>query len=166
MPMDTQNGTVPTAEVIAVAREFVIEAYEGPSPQGSWFTSASADAGLFGTIADLPAELASRPGRPGGPSIAAHVEHLRWTLELVNATIRGAPWQPDWSASWSLSTVDEPAWRALRSELRREFSALREALEGGPDVSDPMVLRGMLALAPHAAYHLGAIRLMALQVAS
>ena len=164
--MHTPNDAVPTAEVMAVAREFVIEAYEGPSPQGSWFTSPGADAGLFGTIADLTAERASRPSRPGGPSIAAHVEHLRWTLELVNATIRGAPWQPDWGASWSLSAVDEPAWQALRSQLQREFAELRQALDGSPDASDPMVLRGILALAPHAAYHLGAIRLLALQVAS
>jgi len=164
--MPTPNHTVAMSEVIAIAREFVVEAYEGPTPQGSWFTTASADAGLFRTIADLSADVASRPGRPGGPSIAAHVEHLRWTLERVNATIRGATWQPDWQASWSLTSVDEPAWQVLRSEIQREFADLRQALESNPDASDPMMLRGMLALAPHAAYHLGAIRLLALQAAT
>ena len=164
--MTTPNRTVPTSEVITIARDLVVEAYEGPTPQGSWFTTASADAGLFRTIAELTADLASRPGRPGGPSIAAHVEHLRWTLELVNATIRGTPWQPDWNASWSLSSVDEPAWQTLRSEIQREFADLRQALESDPDVSDPMMLRGLLALAPHAAYHLGVIRLLVMQAAS
>ena len=164
--MSTPNRTVPMSEVTTIARELVVEAYEGPQPHGSWFTSTSTDAGLFGTIAGLTAEVASRPSRPGGPSIAAHVEHLRWTLELVNATTRGAPWQPDWSASWSVSSVDEGAWQTLVSEVVREFAELRSVLESDPDVSDPMMLRGVLALAPHAAYHLGAIRVLAKQMAS
>lgn len=164
--MSTPNRTIPMSEVTTIARELVVEAYEGPQPHGSWFTSTSTDTGLFGTVAGLTAETASRPSRPGGPSIAAHVEHLRWTLELVNATIRGAPWQPDWSASWSVGSVDEAAWQTLRSEVVREFTELRSGLESDPDVSDPMMLRGVLALAPHAAYHLGAIRVLAKQMAS
>lgn len=164
--MCTPNHTIPMADVIAIARELATEAYEGPQPQGSWFTSAGADAGLLGTLADLDAVAASQPGRPGGPSIAAHVEHLRWSLANVNATIRGAEWQPDWSASWSVVSVDESAWKALRKEIEREFADLRSALESEPDVRDPMMLRGVLALAPHAAYHLGAIRVLVKQFAA
>lgn len=164
--MTTSNRTVPMSEVIAIARELVAEAYEGPQPHGSWFTSNAADAGLFATLAGLTADAASRPGRPGGPSIAAHVEHLRWSLANVNATIRGEAWNPDWSASWSVATVDEAAWGTLRADVARAFAELRAALEGDPDLSDPMMLRGVLALAPHAAYHLGAIRVQAKQFAA
>jgi hypothetical protein len=149
------------SEVIAIAQELVVEAYEGPQPHGSWFTSSGADAGLFGTLAQLDAEAASRPSRSGGPSIAGHVEHLRWSLANVNATIGGAAWNPDWSASWSVESVDDAAWQTLRADVAREFGALRAALEGDPDLSDPMMLRGVVALAPHAAYHLGAIRVLA-----
>lgn len=164
--MNTSNRTIPMSEVIAIARELVTEAYEGPPPHGSWFTSAGADAGLFATLAGLAADVASRPGRPGGPSIAAHVEHLRWSLANVNATIRGAAWNPDWSASWSVTTVDEAAWRTLRADVASEFAELRAALEAEPDLSDPMMLRGVVALAPHAAYHLGSIRVLAKQFAA
>lgn len=164
--MSTSNRTVPISEVIAIARELVTEAYEGPQPHGSWFTGANAEAGFFGTLAGLTADAASRPSRPGGPSIAAHVEHLRWSLANVNATIRGAAWQPDWSASWSVGSVDEHAWRTLRAEVAREFAELRSTLESDPDMSDPLMLRGVLAIAPHAAYHLGAIRVVAKQIAS
>jgi len=164
--MTTSNRTVPMSEVIAIARELVAEAYEGPQPHGSWFTSSGADAGLFGTLAGLTADVVSRPGRPGGPSIAAHVEHLRWSLANVTATIGGAAWNPDWSASWSVATVDEAAWRTLRADVGRAFDELRVALEREPELSDPMMLRGVLALAPHAAYHLGAIRLLAKQFAA
>ena len=115
--MRDASETIPVADVITVARELFAEAYLGPAPQGSWFVSPRQGAGLFETVGRLTAQRASRPSRPGGPSIAAHVEHLRWTLERVNATV----------------------------------------------VSDPMLLRGLAALAPHAAYHLGAIRLLAAQ---
>jgi hypothetical protein len=161
--MSATSETIPVADVMAVARELFTEAYEGPTPQGSWFVSARQDAGLFDTVGRVTARRASRPSRPGGPSIAAHVEHLRWSLERVNATVAGAPWQPDWSESWSVSEVDDAAWDELRSALRREFDQLRATLEGTPDVSDPMILRGLVALAPHAAYHLGAVRLLAAQ---
>ena len=161
--MRATSETMPVADVITVARELFAEAYEGPAPQGSWFVSPRPDAGLFDTVARLSAQRASRPSRANGPSIAAHVEHLRWTLERVNATVAGAPWQPDWSESWSVSEVDDAAWDELRSALRREFDQLRAALGGALGVGDPMLLRGVLALAPHAAYHLGAIRLLAAQ---
>lgn len=158
--MTSSHRTLPMSEVIAIAREFVDEAYVGPQASGSWFTTPGPDAGLVGTLAGLTADVASRPSRPGGPTIAAHVEHLRWSLANVNATVRGAEWQPDWSPSWSVETVDEEAWNDLRAAIAHEFAEVRSALEGEPDLSDPMMLRGVLALAPHAAYHLGAIRLM------
>ena len=154
---------IPRRDVLAIARGFLVEAFDGAWPEGSWFVSPGPDAGVLGTLASVAAEHASRPARPGGPSIAAHAEHLRWYLALVNATLQGAPWQPDWSASWSLETVDEPAWEALQTALRREFETLRSTLEGPLDVRDPLQLRGILALAPHSAYHLGAIRQLALQ---
>lgn len=159
--MSTHERTMPTTEVIGLAREFFAEAYEGPQSHGSWFVTAAPDAGLFGTIAPLGADAASRPARPGGPSIAAHVEHLRWSLANVNATVRGAPWNADWSASWSVREVDEKAWAELRRAVRAEYDELHATLAAEPPIDDPTMLRGILALAPHAAYHLGAVRQIA-----
>jgi hypothetical protein len=158
------DGTMATRDVIGVARELFEEAYEGARESGSWFVTPAPDAGLFATIAPLDAERASRPSRPGGPTIASHVEHLRWTLAQVNATLRGEGWQPDWSASWTVREVDEAAWNDVRAELRREFDALRARLQELTRVEDPMQLRGILALAPHAAYHLGALRQIAASI--
>jgi hypothetical protein len=145
-------------DLLAIATELFTEAYEGAGPDGSWFVTSRPDTGVFGTIAALDAAAASQPLRPGGPSVAAHVEHLRWTLALVDATLRGQPWQPDWAASWSVETVDETAWRELTASLRRDFERLRGTLAGSPTIPDPMALRGVLALAAHGAYHLGSIR--------
>jgi hypothetical protein len=58
--MATPNRAIPMSEVMAIARELVSEAYLGPQPHGSWFISASPDAGLFGTLANLSADAASR----------------------------------------------------------------------------------------------------------
>lgn len=148
-------------ELIRIARELFTEAYEGPKPEGSWFTNVDPEAGVFGSIRPLSAGQASRTVTPGGPSIAAHIEHLRWSLAAVNQTLRGGAWQPDWAESWSVQTVDEQQWQDLQAGLRREYSQLLEALQRDPEVTDAMMLRGLFALAPHAAHHLGAIRQLA-----
>lgn len=64
------------------------------------------------------------------------------------------------------TTVDEAAWGTLRADVARAFAELRAALAGDPDLSDPIMLRGVLALASHAAYHLGAIRVLVKQFAA
>jgi hypothetical protein len=163
---DNPTGTMATRDVVAIARDLLAEAFEGAGPRGSWFVTARPDEGVFGTIRDLTAEEASRPARLGGPSVAAHVEHLRWWLALVNGTMHGEPWDPDWSASWSVSTVNGAAWRMLQADLRREFDAVMAVLASPPDELDPMMFRGVLAMAPHAAYHLGAIRQVVLKQAA
>jgi len=154
-------STLPQSDVIGIAREMFTEAYMGPAPEWSWFTNVEPKAGVLGTIEPLTAEQASRTVIPGGRSIAAHVEHLRWSLELVNRTIGGEPWQPDWSKRWLVQEVNDEQWRTLRANLRKAFDELNATLQQPRDLSEPMMLRGVFALAPHAAHHLGTIRTMA-----
>jgi hypothetical protein len=143
--------------------ELFSEAYTGPNHAYTWFIDNAPGSGLFGTLDALSAEEASRAG-PSGATIAAHVEHLRWSLALANAFTRGEEPKADWKASWTVRTVDAKAWERLRSELRQEYETLHAALERQEDFSDPQMLRGILALVPHAAYHLGAIRQLRLAV--
>jgi hypothetical protein len=147
-----------TLSAIDIARTFFREAYAGAEGGASWFVSAEPDQGVLGTLSRITAAQASRAPAPGARSIAAHAEHLRWSLAAVNDTLRGEPWNPDWSASWSVQEVSESDWDALRAGLEGEFQRALEALEEDRDWSDPMMLTGVCALAPHAAYHLGAIR--------
>lgn len=139
--------------------ELFSEAYTGPNHAYTWFIGNDPDSGLFGTLAPLSAEKASREG-PSGATIAAHTEHLRWSLALANAFARGEIPTGKWAESWSVREVDAEAWDDLRAALRREYDTLLEAMKQQEDFSDPQLLRGMLALIPHAAYHLGAIRQM------
>ena len=55
---------------------------------------------------------------------------------------------------WRLTKT---AWERLRSDLKKEFELLRENLQKQNDLSGDY-LTGVMALIPHAAYHLGTIR--------
>jgi hypothetical protein len=116
------------------------------------------DAGLLVSLDRLSAAAAS--ATQGGPSVAAHVDHLRYGLSLLNRWAKGTlpPKQEmDWTASWRRNVVSDTEWRNLRAELRREVGAWAETLRIARQVSD--VEAGWLAgSVVHLAYHMGAIR--------
>ena len=143
--------------------ELFSEAYTGPNHAYTWFIDNAPGSGLFGTLDALNAEEASHAG-PSGRTIAAHAEHLRWSLALANAFARNEEPQLDWKESWTVKWVDADAWERLKNDLRGEYETLYAALERQEDFSDRQLLTGIMALVPHAAYHLGAIRQLRLVV--
>lgn len=140
-----------------VLLELFAEAYTGPNGPNTWFIDNRPGSGLLGTLEGLSAEDASKESSSGS-TIAAHTEHLRWSLALTNAYVRGENPTPSWAESWTVKTVDAEAWDNLRADLRREYDAVLEALGRQENFSDPQMLTGIVALTPHAAYHLGAVR--------
>src|SRR5205085_1324573 len=96
---------------------------------------------------------------PGGASIAAHVDHLRYGLSLMNRWSTGEnPFQDaDWSASWRKTVVSEGEWQQLRSDLGAEASRWLDAVRK-PRQVDETELSGMIGSIAHLAYHMGAIR--------
>lgn len=143
--------------------DLLTEAYAGPpDPRATWFVDNAPDAGIFGILAGITAQEASTPVDSrgnAGSTIAAHAEHLRWSLANANATFRGEPWNPDWSESWRTIRTSPSEWDWLRDDLRRQFENLRDAIQAQEELSGE-VLNGVIALIPHAAYHLGTIRQM------
>ena len=139
------------------------EAYAGPpDPSSTWFIDNEPDSGILGIIAAVSAAEASRSVDSSGESgttIVANVEHLRWSLSMMNAAIRGEPFEGNWKESWQLLVAEDARWDALRDELRAEFEILRQGLQAQTDLPE-QYLTGVLALLPHAAYHLGTIRQM------
>jgi hypothetical protein len=129
-----------------------------PDPSGRTYVLNQGDAGLLASLDRLSAAAAS--ATQGGPSIAAHVDHLHYGLSLLNrwATGTSPPWPDmDWTASWRKNVVSDAEWRKLRDELRREADAWAEALRTPRKVSD--VEAGWMAgSVAHLAYHMGAIR--------
>ena len=136
------------------------EAYAGPSdPSSTWFIDNELDSGILGLIASVSATEASwstNCNQPG-TTIAGHIEHLRWSLANANGALQGKPYQGNWSESWNTLDADEGKWGQLRNDLRKEFDLLRENLQKQNELTGEY-LTGVMALIPHAAYHLGTIR--------
>jgi hypothetical protein len=117
------------------------------------------DVGLLAVLDRLSAASASAQPT-GGASIAAHVDHLRYGLSLLNTWAAGvaAPSQDaDWTASWKRNTVSESEWRTLRDELRREATSWMRAMDAPRQVSETEAAWIASSVA-HVAYHFGAIR--------
>jgi hypothetical protein len=119
------------------------------------------DRGLIASLDTLSADTAS--AQPGGrSSVAAHVEHLRYGLSLLNRFARGEdPWgDANWAESWTRQQVTDEQWKTLRSELAREARAWMEAMKRPPAWDEPGLASAVGSI-PHLAYHLGAIRQLA-----
>lgn len=134
------------------------EALDGASAKAAWFLNPG-DPGLLASLDRLTAEQASAVPPQGTAPIAAHVEHLRFGLELLNRSSSEAnPFEgADWSAAWRVHGVSEAEWVRIRGQLREEAAKWQEAaptLMGAGEAA----LIGVLASVVHLAYHLGAIR--------
>ena len=96
------------------------EVLEGPAETGAYVLNRG-DKGLLASLDALSAEAASAHSSDRA-SVAAHVDHLRYGLELLNRWARGAdPWSTaDYSASWQRVQVTEDQWTTLRDGLKKE----------------------------------------------
>jgi hypothetical protein len=146
---------ITTRDAVSQIQAVLGEALEGPRQDWSYFTDSGPEAGLFGTLDRLSAVDASR--RDGGSSIAAHAHHASFALDASAAWISGDRASRNWTESWSVTSVDEPAWHRLREELRDRYGALRQAIDEKAR-GDAEAFGGAVAAIAHAAYHLGAIR--------
>jgi DinB superfamily len=135
------------------------ELIDGPSPEAAYMLNGG-DPGLLRSLDSLSAEAASKPSIFGGASIAAHVDHVCYGLELMNRWSKGEPdpWSSaDWAASWRRLAVTGSEWAALRERLRQTARRWHEALRAPREMSE-VELNGVIASVAHLAYHLGAIR--------
>lgn len=162
-------SAISSQAVIQSIVDLFIEAYAGPpNPSSTWFIDNEPDCGILGILDSISAAEASSSvdgSGDAGSTIAANAEHLRWSLANANGALRGAPYQGNWKESWNLLDADETAWERLRDSLRAEFETLRDAI-GKQESLQGDYLTGVLALIPHAAYHLGTIRQMIERVRS
>lgn len=155
-------STLPIASLTHSIVELLMEAYDGPPDANSptWFNDNDPNAGIFGQIKPITAVQASKSaddsGNPG-TTVASHVEHLRWSLANANGAMRGETYQSNWKESWNVTVVDESEWDLLRNQLRDEYHTICEGIEK-QEILESDYLNGLLALIPHAAYHLATIR--------
>lgn len=132
------------------------------APQTGSFVLNSGDGGLLASLDRLSAADASRSS-DGGATIAAHVDHLRYGLSLMNRWAAGEenPFAgADWTESWNRRTVSDSEWAELRAGLRDEAEQWHAALQAPREVAG-VELDGVIGSVVHLAYHLGAIRQIA-----
>lgn len=146
-----------TAEIARTLATLLAELVDGASKDGGYMLNAG-DAGILGSLEKLSAAEASAP-TPTGSSIAAHVDHLRYGLSVMNRWSNGEnPFgSADWSASWRKTAVSDQEWRQLRADLRAEATHWLAVVRQPRDVGE-IELNGMIGSIAHLAYHLGAIR--------
>jgi hypothetical protein len=148
-----------TSETNQILANLFSELVDGVPPGTGAFILNSGDVGLLRSLEKLDAAAASRRANDGA-TIAAHVQHLRFGLSLMNrwATEGGNPFaDAKWDEAWKISTVDTAQWEEIRNGFREEARRWREALNA-PRTTTPVELSGMIGSVAHLAYHLGAIR--------
>jgi hypothetical protein len=135
------------------------ELIDGP-PTGEGYILNPGDQGLLRSLDQLSASAASTVPPAGGASIAAHVDHVRFGLELLNRWNEGEenPWSTaDWTASWRRTSVTAEEWERLRAQFRDQAQRWHRAIQTPRDVP-PIALKGIIGSVAHLAYHLGAMR--------
>jgi hypothetical protein len=130
-------------------------------PRGAFMLN-SGDAGLLASLDTLTAVEASQ-SVGGGATVAAHAQHLRYGLGLMNrwATEGGNPFaDATWDTAWRTHAVGDVEWREIREGLRQEVTRWAGALAAPRELSQ-VELCGVIGSIAHLAYHLGAIRQIA-----
>ena len=148
-----------TRDISPTLAQLFSELTEGVPSGGAAFILNSGDVGLLRSLEKLSAQAASRSVNDGA-TVAAHAQHLRYGLSLMNrwASEGGNPFaDAKWDEAWKTSTVDAGEWEEIRSGLRDEVRRWLEALRT-PREAVPVELGGMIGSIAHLAYHLGAIR--------
>lgn len=147
-----------------IRRTFVTllrELFDGPPGEAAYMLNAG-DPGLLRSLDALSADAAS--ARPNNrSSVAAHVDHVRYGLSLLNRWAGGEanPWATaNWSESWKRVQVTDAEWATLRASLRGEAHGWVEGA-GRERGVNPIELAGVIGSIAHLAYHLGAIRQLA-----
>lgn len=153
----TVHIDVNTRDVAGSLRTLFTELVEG-APGSAGYVLNRGDAGLLRSLEKLDASAASRATATGS-SIAAHVDHIRYGLSLLNRWAAGEnPWsEADWTSSWRKTVVSDAEWKQLLAALREEALTWARALASPRDVDEPE-LSGMIGSIAHVAYHLGAVR--------
>ncbi len=116
------------------------------------------DAGIFKTLGSIDAAQAS--AEINSNTIAAHSEHARFYLELLDNYLNKDFRVLDFKQSWRIKTVGEDEWDTLREEMSKIYRKVGETLDKNDEwaLDSITVAMGIVA---HTAYHLGAIRQMA-----
>jgi hypothetical protein len=147
-----------TDELAKTLTRLFSELTEGTHPKGGFILNTG-DIGLLRSLDKLSARDASQSTN-GGATIAAHAQHLRYGLSLMNDWGKngGNPFaNAKWDEAWKTAGVDDAQWQEIRNGLRDEIANWKNVLNTPREAAD-LELMGIVGSVAHIAYHLGAIR--------
>ena len=114
---------------------------------------------LFDTLESITAAQASQPIGTQGATIAGHVEHMGFYLNvLTDCILRKPETKIHWEDSWQLRGVDESEWGAAKQRLRIKYQETRTVMAKLEEWKGEDDIGASLAILAHTAMHLGAIR--------
>ncbi len=116
------------------------------------------DTGIFATLGKLSAEQVST--EINGATVAAHSEHARFYVELLDNYLNRDMRVVDFKQSWNVTTLNEDEWDDLRQKIAKLYGKTLETLEKN-EVWGLDTITVAIGIVAHTAYHLGAIRQMA-----
>src|SRR5262245_766061 len=96
-----------TTDIARILPRLFSELVDGANDPGGAFMLNSGDVGLLRSLDALPAAAASRSAN-GGATIAAHAQHVRYGLSLMNrwADEGGNPFaDAKWEEPWKIGAV-------------------------------------------------------------
>ena len=143
-------------EIRKISFQLLKETFEGPAPQGA-SAFLNKGTGLVQTLDEIGADAASRPTRPGGSTVAAHTEHVRFYVVVHDELFRGSTEEIDWAQSWRIKSVTPEQWDDLKQQCRRAYSTFIEHLRAVDNWGEDEISVATSVIAD-TAYHLGAIR--------
>jgi len=135
------------------------ELVDGVTSGRGGFMLNTGDIGMLRSLDKLSAADASHSTN-GGATIAAHTQHVRYGLSLMNewGSKGGKPFaNAKWDEAWKISTVNDAQWTEITNGLRDEARRWLEVLKTPREVAG-IEFTGMVSSIAHLAYHLGAIR--------
>lgn len=138
--------------------ELLDEVVIGKTKDYTWVIDHEPGNGILRTIQSVSAREASQSIVGNSTTIAAHTEHISWTLENALAFLQTNKPSGEWTESWRIKTVTHNEWTRLHADLKTVYDKIVSNISGRDSFPDPMLLTGLLAMLPHMAYHLGAIR--------
>ncbi len=131
-----------TADVNKAMTRLFSELVDGVTGRGGYVLNRG-DIGLLKSLEKISAADASRSVN-GGATIAAHAQHLRYGLSLMNqwASEGGDPFaNAKWDEAWKMAAVDDAQWGEIRGGLHGEAERWQQILQTPREVNQVGAIR-------------------------